>query len=338
MRITTLIPLFLFGCSQSADESVEATDAALAPAPVGATVNVEFDGENTLVSAYPVRFDEEGEITWIGSALATGTVKDGLAAVKLPTRAPMRDRDSAHPGEPIYYYFFVQQLDEVGTPAEFLGVGVDRLVFFNGKDRKRSGWYVMTPGEGRATFSSTDRIVQMDDGIRPSPGVNIVGRPGTVGSGPLMLGFEHDREHVTTDGWVSEVTDQFYFHIEGDPPVGETLDDGSISASLRPSVFLDINEDGVWDSDEISVGAICAGSESVSVSYLSPITQIQKAIMFARSHTVTGWHAYAMGEEGPRLLPAETEFVAHGNCAEAFSHVDFPEDGNANDGFDTGAP
>lgn len=331
MRLITLLPLFFFGCANPADDSVDATDAALAPAPAGPTVKVAFEGENTVIYAYPIRLDDEGNPDWIGSALASGTVKDGLAALTLPARAPARDKDSAHPNNPIFYFFFDRQLDESGTPAEFLGVSTDQLAYFNGKDKKRSGWYVMTPREGKPAFASTDRIVQMDDGIRPSAGVTLSGKVGSVGPGDVKLGFEYDKEPVASEDWTAEMNEEFTFQATGLPPEGETLDDGSVSSTLIPHAFLDENEDGVWAANEASVGSICAGANSVVVTYLTPATQLERAFLLARGHEKTGWNAFATSEDGLRPVPADAEFVAHGDCAEAFSHVEFP-DGNVEPG------
>ncbi len=330
MQLISFIPLALFACADSASD-VSPTEAALAPAPKGPTVHVEFEGENTVVTAYPLRFDEDGNITWIGSPLAQGTVTDGLASITVPARVPARDKNPEKPNMAVSYWFFAQQLDE-SIPTTVLGVSSDRLMYFSGKDGKRAGWYVATPGEGKMSYASTDRIVLMDDTVRPVDALPIAGTKGKVEGEPLALGWTYEHEPVQDEGWVTNVADDFMFSLEGTPPKYVTTEDGSLYSTLTPRIFMDSDEDGTWGEADQAVGSVCVGGSPIIVTYESPVTSLSKAYDFTQSHHFTGWRAWAFMDDGLQPVGTDMTFVAHENCGAALNDVPNGDTG------DTGAP
>lgn len=308
-------PFVLIAACAQESFAPEATDAALEAGP---TVKVEVSADNTIVTLYPIRLAETGEIEWMGSALTSAAAMDGYASLQLPVRAGEFDRDTSKPNKPVSYVAFEQTTDLEGVAGAYTGIGTEIVQFWNGKSAsKRRGWFVVRDSAGKTAYASTDRIITLDRSIAQAASVTLEGRKGQVGEEPVLLGFSSPEGIV--DGWVGEVSETFSYKVEGDAPYLYVGEGGSHFIDMYPEAFVDSDGDGAWGEEEVVAGALCLGESRVYVAWESPAMTPQDAHGYNRANRLTGWHAYAVGEAGPEVVPAGAGLAMHKDCAVGMS-------------------
>ncbi|GDX80374.1 hypothetical protein LBMAG42_21850 [Deltaproteobacteria bacterium] len=304
-------PLLLVAACAQESFAPEATDAFL---EVGPTVKVATTQDNTVVSLYPIRLTETGEIEWMGNALVSAHSMDGYASLQLPLRSGEFDRDTSKPNKPVTYVAFEQTTDLEGNPEAYTAIGTEVVQFWNGKSAsKRRGWFVVRDSAGKPAYASTDRIIELDDSIAQAASVTLEGRKGQVGDQPVLLGFSSPEGVVA--GWVGEVSETFSYKVEGDAPYLYVGEAGSHYIDMFPEAFVDSDSDGARGEEEVVVGAICYGESQVFISWESPAMTPQDAFAYNRAGRVTGWHAYAAGETMAELIPEGAGMAMHRDCA-----------------------
>lgn len=302
--------LLVAACAQESF-APEATDAFLESGP---TVKVATTADNTIVTLYPVRLTETGDVEWMGSALVTAESVDGYASLQLPLRSGEFDRDTSKPNKPVTYVAFEQTTDLDGYAMGYTGIGTEVVQFWNGKSAsKRRGWFVVRDSGGKPAYASTDRIIEINDSIAQAASVTLEGRKGQIGDEPVLLGFSSPEGAV--DGWVGEVSETFSYKVEGDAPYLYVGEAGSHFIDMYPGAFIDSDSDGAWGEEEMVAAEICFGESRVYVSWASPAMTPQDAFDYNRSQRLTGWHAFAMQETTAVLVPPGAGLAMHKNCA-----------------------
>ncbi len=320
MRISAfVIVLGAVGCSVEEGFDADSTSAALASPTVTVYVGPMSASQ---VSIIPVRFDENDEVTWAGSAIASGDVVEGVATLTLPSRAPGRHLDPADRKAPVTYAVFARSVDEEGMAAAYVGVGASTVTYLPAKkDGNTRGWYVTGyDKDGEFDYGSTDVPIEVGDEIEPIGQVSIAGTRGDLGEPSdfeYRIGMMSDEGPV--EGWTTALEAEWSLTFSGavDVEPGDAM--GFLATIITPAVYIDQDQDKEWSETDPVVGSLCSGAD--------PIVAVQVGIAYSPSaawsvsskHFGTGWGIYAAGEGGLRKIddPGALGFAANADCAAA---------------------
>ncbi len=295
MRFTSFLTLAFFACAPES-QTPELNESPLKSGP---TVNFEFPMDGIKIALRSVRYDEAGEVT-VGSVLRSGTIADGAVSITLPARSARRDKDPSFPDAPVVYQVFAYSDMPEGQPDSYYGVGEESVVYFNGKDGGKKGWYVQaTDDDGTLTWSSTDRIVSIPSRLLGPSAASIQGTPGAIADGDIRVAFEGPDGVIDADAPVGET---FQAEVSGTPSSTSELEDGTVVAQVTPRVYVDMDGSGTFEDGEPLVGEICWGTSPVYMGWVDSAHTVEQALEFARAGTRTGWRAWAETEGGAQLV------------------------------------
>lgn len=294
-RLYFIAPAFLLACSTS-EVAPEETEAGLSAGPTVRILSLE---EGKQISLHAVRYDEEGNLTYVGSRIRNAKVTDGEAAITLPARAARRDKDPASPDSPVTYVAFAHDNDETGSPDSYYGVSQEVISYYNGKGGSgKSGWYVVgTDEDGEVDFSRTDKVVSVDSAISPRTTSEVFGTRGDL---PM-----HSKVALVTDegpvsgeyrGFAEDGT--FRLDVSGEPETTQEYEDGSRYQVMNVVAFGDEDLDGAWGAEEVVVGSVCFGLNDVFLTWREAAKSPEQAIQLSRARSYIGWQAWARTEAG----------------------------------------
>ncbi|MSQ03789.1 MAG: hypothetical protein EXR71_18200 [Myxococcales bacterium] len=307
MRFNSFLTVAFFACAPES-QTPEVTESPLASGP---TVSFEFPMDGIKIALRSVRYDEEGAAT-VGSVLRSATIADGEVSINLPARAARRDRDPSFPDAPVAYQVFAYADMPEGQPDTYYGVGEESVVYFNGKDGGKKGWYVQaTDEDGTITWSSTDRIVSIPSRLLGPSAASIRGTVGDIAAGDLRLAFEGPDGVVDAN---APIGGTFEAEISGAPSSPSELDDGMVVAQVTPRVYVDIDGSKAFEDGEPLVGEICWGMSPVYMGWVDGAHSVEQALDFVRAGVRTGWHAWAETDGGAQLVAPGADIQAQENC------------------------
>jgi hypothetical protein len=324
MRLPAILFFATVACAPSEEFVATASSAGLSSPTL--SIGVAASAAST-VYVIPVRFDEEGAITWSGSALASAAIEEGVATVTLPARAPGRHLDPADRRAPIHYVVYARATDDDGSPEEYVGVGQESVVYYPVKgDGLARGWYVAsTDASGEVDYASTDHGISVSDGMNPAKEVAMSGTVGDLGSdeGALYrMAFIGDEGMVP--GWMVDVTAEWTYTFSDLPPVAATETMGFATRTVTPTVWIDGDADGLVDDEEPIVGSVCFGADPVVAIYVDKPYNPPEAWAISSASFGTAWGLYAMTASGPSPIAgaSSTSFAANFDCAMAVAGED----------------
>ncbi len=309
-RLYFIAPAFLLACSTS-EVAPEETEAGLSAGP---TVRILSSEEGKHISLYAVRYDEEGNPSYIGSRIRHAKVTDGEAVITLPARAARRDKDPVSPDSPVNYVAFAHDSDEGGSPDDFYGVSAEIISYYNGKDGSgKSGWYVVgTDEDGEIDFARTDKVVSVDSTIAPRLSGEVFGTRGYLDlKAKVALVTDEGPVEGEYRGFKDDGTFRLTFNDE--PAVTQEYEDGTRYQVMNVVAFGDEDLDGKWGAEEVAVGNVCYGLNEIFVTWREAAQSPEQAIMLSRSHTHTGWQTWASTEEGSFAI-GSIELKAQESC------------------------
>ena len=307
MRFISFLTLAFFACAPESD-TPEVTESPLVSGP---TVNFEFPVDGTKIALRSVSYDEEGDVT-VGSVLRTGTIADGAVSITLPLRAARRDKNPTFPDAPVAYQVFAYADMPEGQPDSYYGVGSESVVYFNGKDGGKKGWYVQaSDDDGTLTWSSTDRIVSISSRLLGPTAASVSGTPGGIAEGSLRVAFAGPDGVIDAD---APISDTFQAEISGTPSSTTELEDGSVVAEVTPRVYIDVDGSESFEETEPLIGELCWGTSPISIGWVDSAHSVEQALEFARAGTRTGWRVWANNEESRQLVVPGAPIQAQEKC------------------------
>ncbi len=320
MRISAfVIVLATVGCSAEESFDFDSTSAALASPTV--TVNVDARS-GSQVSIIPVRFDGENEISWAGSAIASGDVVDGVATMTLPSRAPGRHLNPEDRKAPVTYAVFARSVDEEGMASAYVGVGSATVTYLpTKKDGNARGWYVTSyDKDGELDYGSTDVDIDVSGAIEPIGQVSIGGSKGDLGEPSdfeYRIGMMSDEGPIA--GWTTALEDEWSLTFSGAVDVEPSDDMGFLATIITPAVYIDEDQDKEMGAEDPVVGSLCSGADPIVAVQVGVAYSPSAAWAVSSAQFGTGWGIYAMGEGGLRHIenPETLTFAANADCAAA---------------------
>lgn len=307
------------GCATEDGFEATANSAALTSPTVSITVGA---ASATHVMVVPMRFDSEGDIAWVGSALATGDVQDGVASITLPVRAPARHIDSADRKAPVSYGIFARTTDEEGAAAEYVAVADEMITYLpSRRDGNARGWYVTSiDADGELDYASTDAEIWLGADMEPVKELSISGNQGSLqsaGEVAYKLAFFTDEGAVR--GWGADIAGEWSVSFEAVPPGAPGEELGFRAQNVEPAVYIDEDMSGDYSDEDSVVATICAGRDEMAAVYVSPAYNPSSAWMIHESGYGTGWGIYAVSPDGLSRIgnAGAMTFSAHSDCAAA---------------------
>ncbi len=307
------------GCATEEGFEATANTAAL----TSPTVTIDVGAPSaTIVSVIPMRFDSEGSISWVGTALATADVQDGVAVVTLPARAPARHLDSADRKAPVSYGIFARASDAEGAAAEYIAVGTEMITYLPARrDGNGRGWYITSvDADGELDYASTDAEIVLGADMEVVKELEISGNQGSLqsaGEFSYKLAFFGDEGVVS--GWTTDIVNEWSVSLDSVPPGAPGEELGFRALNLEPAVFIDEDMTGDYSAEDSVVAGLCVGRDEVAAVYVSPAYNPTTAWAIKQASYGTGWGVYSVSADGLMRVgnAADITFSVHADCGEA---------------------
>ncbi|MBM4392303.1 MAG: hypothetical protein FJ090_14375 [Deltaproteobacteria bacterium] len=273
-----------------------------------------------------MRFGDGNEVSWAGSATASGDVVDGVATMTLPSRAPGRHLDPSNRKAPVTYAVFARSVDEEGKASAYVGVGSATVTYLPIRtDGNGRGWYVTSyDQDGELDYGSTDVEIEVSDAIEPTAEVNIVGTKGELGEPSdfeYRIGMMSDEGPIV--GWTTVLEEEWNLSFSGAVDLEPSDDMGFLATIITPAVYLDEDQDKEMSAADPVVGSLCSGADPIVAVQVGVAYNPSAAWAISDAGFGTGWGIYAMREGVLQHLnnPETLKFPANANCADAVENA-----------------
>ncbi|MDP2315106.1 MAG: hypothetical protein Q8P41_19560 [Pseudomonadota bacterium] len=312
------IVLLLTACTTMPVLSVQ-TDANAAAEPTDSSPRSAVSAaESSLTLTFPAdvggfyevrsyRLDEDGAVSWVGTALSIEAITADTATVTLPAAVPLRDRGS-NPDDAVVYAIALRAEDADGDPGVYTGLSRTRVVYIGSEppEGASEGWNLVSDYDG-----DTAAWLAMEDGLTLDE--NLTGGDTiTLGGGSVVDVAAGTHLALATGTGVDAVSaydlpisPDWSFTVPGAPLLEALTESDPVEGSiLAVYAYADSGDDNTR-TDESILGEACFGTNAVSVTWYAYAYDLPHALALQQLDARAGWDLTMDAPEGPQSIPAD---------------------------------